>query len=96
MNQPNSEAVGIGAEADVKFLSYLPAQSAGTNFGGVMCGAQCCYDNSRDDSGALHFYVTLTTRSLFRLWMSRIGRPPVDSTWKKWHPEGPRSVCCSL
>ena len=21
---------------------------------------------------------------------------PVDSTWKKWHPEGPRSVCCSF
>ena len=20
---------------------------------------------------------------------------PVDSTWKKWHPECPRSVCCT-
>ena len=29
MDRPGSEAVGIGAEADVKILSYLPAQSAG-------------------------------------------------------------------
>ena len=33
IDRPGSEAVGIGAEADVKFLSYLPAQSAGDRIG---------------------------------------------------------------
>ena len=51
MDRPGSEAVGIGAEADVN-ISELFASSERwrptLQFGGVTCGAPCCYDNSRD------------------------------------------------
>ena len=46
-------------------------------------------------SGAVHFYahhrnpVTLSDMDV------KDRSSPVDSTWKKWHPEGPRSVYCS-
>ena len=76
MDQPDSEAVGITAEVDKTFLSYLPAQSAGDRLW-------------RRDGAALHVATitqgmtaelsismsTLATRSLCRLWMSRIGHP---------------------
>ena len=45
MDRPGSEAIGIGVEADVKICQR---RALATDFGGVMCGAPCCYDNSRD------------------------------------------------
>ena len=58
MDRPGSEAVGIGADADVKkFRVICQRRALETDFGGVTCSTPRCYDNSRDDSGAVHFYV---------------------------------------
>ena len=86
MDRPGSEAVGIGAETDVKkILSYLLALE--TDFGGVTCYAPRCYDNSRDDSGgAVHFYVHPRNPVTSSGMDVKDRSSPVDSTWKKWHP----------
>ena len=67
-----------------------------TDFGGVTCGAPRCYDNSRDDSRAVHFYVHPRKPVTSSAIDVKDRSSSVDSTWKKWHPEGPRSVCCSF
>ena len=62
----------------------------------MTCGAPCFYENSRDDSGAVYFYVHLRNPVTLSAMDVKDRSSPVDSTWKKWHPEGPRSVCCSF
>ena len=58
MDQPGSEAVGIGAEVDVSD-GCLPAQSAGDRLWRRDLRCSTCYDNSGGDSRAVHFYVNL-------------------------------------
>ena len=97
MDQPGSEAVGIGVEADVNISElFAGAERWRRTLEAWPCGAPRCYDNSRDNSGAVHFYVhprNLVTLSAMDV---KDRSSPVDSTRKKWHPEGPRSVCCSF
>ena len=77
MDRPGSEAVGIGAEADVKnselFASaelWRPTLEA--------CGAALHVATiTQGTTAELSISMsTLATRSLCRLRMSRIGRPP--------------------
>ena len=56
MDQPGSEAVRIGAEADVSD-GCLPAQGAGDPLWRRDLRCSTCYDNSRGDSGAVQFHV---------------------------------------
>ena len=96
MDQPGSEAVGIGVEAHVNISELFASAERLWRRGGATAAPRC-NDKSRDDSGAVHFYVhprNMVTLSLCRDVKDRSS--PVDSTWKKRHPEGPRSVCCSL
>ena len=77
MDRPDSEAVGMGVEADVKnseiFASAerwrptLEACRAALHVAPITQGTAAELSISMS---------TLATRSLCRLWMSRIGRPP--------------------
>ena len=67
-----------------------------TNFGGVTCSAPRWYDNSRDGTGAIQFYVHLRNPVTLLAMDDKDRSSPVDSTWKKWHLEGPMGVCCSF
>ena len=47
-----------------------------------MCGAPCCYDTSRDDSGAVDFFVYPRNPVTLSAMDVKNRSSPVDSTWK--------------
>ena len=84
MHQPGSVAVGIGAEVDVKYSElFASAERWRPTLG---CSDPRCYDNSRDDTGAVHFYVHRRNPVILSAVDVKDRPSTVDSTWMKWHP----------
>ena len=74
MDQPGSEAVGVGAEVDVKFSElFASGDRLWRRDGAVLHVATITQGTTAELSISMS---TLATRSLCRLWMSRIGCPP--------------------
>ena len=63
-----------------------------------MCGAPCCYDNSRDDRGAVHFYVHPRNPVILSAMDVKDRSSPVDSTWKNGiqRVQGVYAVRCDM
>ena len=77
MDRPGSEAVGIGAEADVKNSEFF---ASAERWRPTLEACRTVFRVATITQGTTAelsiSMSTLAIRSLCRLWMSRIGRPP--------------------
>ena len=76
MDRPGSEAIGIGAEADVKNSElFASAERCRPTLEALRAALRVATITQGTTAELSISMSTLATRSLCRLWMSRIGRP---------------------
>ena len=77
IDQPGSEAVGIGEEADVKDAELFASADRSRPTLEAWCAALHVATITQGTTAELFISMsTLATRSLCQLWMSMIARPP--------------------